>query len=97
MYSLANLLELLFRGATYIIIAGIILAMIRQATHARGLYNPVVDFIINVCDTLCRPFRRLLDRAGVRTGPFDFSPMLAIVTLQLVGGLVVSVLESGAR
>ncbi len=92
MHTLLSLLELVIRGAIYVIIAGVILSMIRQATYARSLYNPVVDLLIGVSDTLCRPFRRMLDRSRVRTGPFDFSPMLAIVSLEILLRILASIL-----
>jgi YggT family protein len=48
--------------------------------------NAVMDFLRDVSEPFLRIFRRL----GLRVGPLDLSPILALLLLQVVGRLVVS-------
>jgi YggT family protein len=48
--------------------------------------NAVLDFLRDVTEPYLRIFRRL----GLRAGPIDFSPIVAIFVLRIVGSLVVS-------
>lgn len=50
--------------------------------------HPLVRALDQVVEPVLRPFQRLLPNMG----GMDFSPILAILTLQLVGRLVVSFL-----
>ena len=51
-------------------------------------FNAVLDFLRDVSEPYLRIFRRL----GLRAGPIDFSPIVAILVLRFVGGLVVSLI-----
>jgi YggT family protein len=51
--------------------------------------NAILTFLREVSEPLLRPFRALLPNLG----PFDFSPILALIALQLVGRLVVSLIR----
>jgi hypothetical protein len=55
-------------------------------------YNPVVRFIERIANAVLDPFRQLQDRvlrsAGAKPLPIDFSPLLAIVVIQLLIGLL---------
>lgn len=52
--------------------------------------HPLVRFLDQIVEPVLRPFQRLLPSMG----GLDFSPLLAIVTLQVVGGLLVRMLAS---
>ena len=88
MNSLFYLLALLCSGAAYVIVAGIILAMIRQAMRPRWMSHPVPRALIAAAEGLCAPFRRILVRVGLPVRPLDLSPMLAVFTLQAVSGFL---------
>jgi YggT family protein len=49
-------------------------------------FNAVLDFLRDVSEPFLRIFRRL----GLRAGPIDFSPIVAIFVLRIVGSLVVN-------
>jgi YggT family protein len=51
-------------------------------------FNAVLDFLRDVSEPYLRIFRRL----GLRAGPIDFSPIVAILVLRIVGGLIVSLI-----
>ena len=50
--------------------------------------NAVLDFLRDVSEPFLRIFRSFVPRIG----PLDISPMVAILTLQIVGGIVVSLI-----
>jgi uncharacterized protein YggT (Ycf19 family) len=49
----------------------------------------VMDFLSEVSEPFLRIFRRL----GLQIGPLDLSPMVAILVLQLLGGLIVDLIR----
>jgi YggT family protein len=70
----------------------IILYIVIQLLFSVGLRPPysratdvVLGFLRDVCDPFLRVFRRLLPSFG----GIDLSPILAIITLELVNGIVV--------
>ena len=77
---------------TLILIAYIVANLI-FAFGARMPYNrwsgAILDFLRDVSEPYLKPFRRL----GLSIGPLDLSPMLAILLLQIVGGLIVSLVR----
>ena len=86
-----------FVGAVFSIYALIIIAwIVLQLIFSLGARMPfsrpanaVLDFLRDCSEPYLRIFRRL----GLRFGPFDFSPIVAIIVLQVVGALVVSTVE----
>ena len=51
--------------------------------------NAVLDFLRDVSNPWLNLFRRL----PLRIGPLDLSPIVAIIVLQIVGGLIVSLID----
>ncbi len=49
----------------------------------------IADFLGEVSEPFLRIFRRL----GLQVGPLDLSPMVAILVLQIVGGLLVGLVR----
>ena len=48
----------------------------------------MLDFLRDVSDPYLRIFRRL----PLQLGPIDFSPIVAIIVLRIVGGIVVQLI-----
>jgi YggT family protein len=95
--GIIDLVQLVFGALNFIILAGIVLSWIRIGTRdASWLYHPVILFIWNLSNRILRPFRPLYDallRAlNIRPGPLDFSPILAVVCLNLLERVIISVL-----
>ncbi|HEY5286888.1 MAG TPA: YggT family protein [Solirubrobacteraceae bacterium] len=74
----------------------IILYIVTQLLFAFGVRPPysrasdaVLSFLRDVCDPYLRIFRRIIPMAGA----FDFSPIVAIIVLSLVGNLLVSLIH----
>jgi YggT family protein len=53
--------------------------------------NAILTFLRDVCEPFLRIFRRILPRMG----PFDFSPVIAILVLELFNSIVVQNLIHG--
>jgi YggT family protein len=53
--------------------------------------NAVLDFLRDVSEPFLRIFRRL----GLRIGPIDLSPIVALIVLRVVGSVVVSLIDPG--
>jgi uncharacterized protein YggT (Ycf19 family) len=85
---LIDLINIVFRGAVYLILASVILSIVGRAGRARWVHHPIPLTIILAGDALCRPFRRLLGGTGMSTGPFDFSPLIAVVVIQILHRVV---------
>jgi YggT family protein len=74
----------------------IVLYIVVQLLFAFGVRPPysrgsdaVLGFLRDVCEPYLRVFRRIIPQFGA----FDFSPIVAILVLSLVGNLVVSLIH----
>lgn len=74
----------------------IVLYIVVQLLFAFGVRPPysrgsdaVLSFLRDVCEPYLRVFRRFIPMVG----SFDFSPIVAIVVLSLVGNLIVSLIH----
>ena len=77
--------------------AGIILSWVRIGTRdASWLYHPVPLFIWELSNRILRPFRpvynALLRAVGIRPGPLDFSPILAILFFSVLERIIINLL-----
>jgi len=92
--EIADLLASLLLVYTIIIIAWIVASLVfslgARIPYSRPL-NAVLDFLRDVTEPYLRLFRRL----PLRVGPLDLTPMVAIIALQLVGGLVIAAVRPG--
>lgn len=88
-----------FVGAAFSIYALIIVAwIVAQLLFSLGVSvpfsrwsNAVLDFLRDCSEPYLRVFRRL----GLRVGPLDLSPIVALIVLQLVAAIVVGVIDPG--
>lgn len=86
-----GLIFLALQLLSYFIIGGVILSMVRVAVRGAGwLYSPAVSWIIEMTDRILRPFRLLLERLfpALRTVPIDFSPLVALLTINLLQAVI---------
>lgn len=83
MLTIIQIVDLIFRVLVWLIIFRCILSFVRHDP-----YQPLIRFIYDVTEPIMGPFRRLIPAAG----GIDFSPIIAILAVELVRGLVVSLL-----
>jgi YggT family protein len=51
--------------------------------------DAVLDFLRDISEPLLRPFRKIIPQLG----PLDLSPLVALIALQIVGSIVVSLIR----
>ncbi|WMM26771.1 YggT family protein [Tissierella sp. MB52-C2] len=73
---LLNLIELL-----------ILVRIIFSFLNIRG-ENIVIKFVYELTEPVLGTARNLLDKTGIKTGMFDFSPVVAIIFLRIIYYLV---------
>lgn len=86
-----------FVSAAFAIYALVIIAwIVAQLLFSLGVSvpfsrpaNAVLDFLRDSSEPYLRVFRRL----GLSFGPFDFSPIVALIVLQVVGRIVVGIID----
>jgi len=92
--EIADFLSALLTVYVIVIIAWIvcsfIFAMGVRVPYARW-FNAVLDFLRD----LANPWLNLFRRLPLQIGPLDLSPIVAIIVLQLVGGIVVEIIRPG--
>jgi YggT family protein len=87
MTTLIILVRSAFEVYCWIIIARILISWL---PHNPG--HPVTRFIYEVTEPLLAPIRRIMPRTSM---PIDFSPIVAVLLLNLLQRLIISLLVSG--
>ncbi|MEZ5121638.1 MAG: YggT family protein [Solirubrobacterales bacterium] len=89
--DVADYVGAFFRVWSLLILAYIVLSLIYafgRLPYSRVL-TTIFEFLRDVAEPLLRPFRRILPNFG----PFDFSPILALIALGIVGSIVVNIIR----
>ncbi len=89
--QIAEFLNALIWVYTLCIIAWIVFQLV-FSLGARVPYNRVFNAILDFLRDVSEPYLRIFRRLGLRAGPLDFSPIVAILVLRIVGGLIVSLI-----
>jgi YggT family protein len=74
----------------------IILYIVTQLLFAFGVrppYSRASDAVLSFLRDVCEPYLRIFRRIVPMVGAFDFSPIVAIVVLSIVGNLLVSLIH----
>jgi YggT family protein len=87
--SIADYLSALIYVYTLLILAYIILQWL-FAFGLRPPYSRTFDAVFSFLREICDPFLRLFRRVIPMVGAFDFSPIVAIIVLQLINSIVVA-------
>jgi YggT family protein len=84
MYSfLVNFIQLLFNALSFVILASVLLSWIDPMGNMR-----VTQIARELSEPILSPIRSILPSMGM----FDFSPIVALLLLQLVGNLITNAL-----
>jgi YggT family protein len=90
--QIADFLSALLGVYTIIIIAWVVASLVfslgARVPYSRPL-NAVMDFLRDVTEPYLRLFRVL----PLRIGPFDLTPIVAIIVLQIAGGILVELIR----
>lgn len=78
MFVVARLVSYFFQLLTLLVLVAAILSFFMPP------YHPVREFVDRLVDPMLRPIRRILPPMG----GLDFSPVVLIILLQVVGGLI---------
>jgi YggT family protein len=92
--QIAGYLETLIYVYTLLIILYIVIQLL-FSLGLRPPYSRTVDSVLGFLRDICEPFLRIFRRVIPAFGGIDFSPILAIVTLQLINSIVVRHLIHG--
>ena len=90
MLFIAQLVQLIFSVIYFLIIARILMSWLPMAGIHIDRYNPAVQWLIQSTDIFLEPFRRVIPPVS----GLDFSPIVAIIVINLVGELIVGFLIS---
>ena len=92
--EIAGFLSTLIYVYTLLIILYIVINLL-FSVGLRPPYSRTVDAVLGFLRDICEPFLRIFRRIIPSFGGLDFSPILAIVTLQIVNSVVVNGLIHG--
>jgi YggT family protein len=87
--QLADFLSALIYVYTLLIIVYIVTNLL-FSVGLRPPYSRTSDAILGFLRDVCEPFLRIFRRVLPVFGGFDFSPILAILTLQIINSVVVA-------
>jgi YggT family protein len=83
-----ELVIIIFDIINLLILARILMSWLPMAGVNLDPYNPIVRYLVQITDIFLEPFRRIIPPIG----GMDLSPIIAILVLQLVQQLVISLL-----
>jgi YggT family protein len=92
--QIAGFLSVLIQVYTLLIILYIVIQLL-FSVGLRPPYSRTVDVILQFLRDICEPFLRIFRRVIPSFGGLDFSPVLAIITLQIINSVVVQRLIHG--
>jgi uncharacterized protein YggT (Ycf19 family) len=92
--EIAGFLSTLIYVYTLLIILYIVVNLL-FSVGVRPPYSRTIDAVLAFLRDICEPFLRIFRRILPSFGGLDFSPILAIVTLQIVNSVVVNGLIHG--
>jgi len=70
----------------------LVIARIFLSLIIRDLRNPLLSFVYSITEPILAPFRALINKLGISTGMFDFSPLLAFITLDIFANIIIRLL-----
>ncbi len=92
--QIADYLSTLIYVYTLLIILYIVIQLL-FSVGIRPPYSRTLDVVLGFLRDICEPFLRIFRRVLPSFGGLDFSPILAIFTLQIVNSIIVNNLIHG--
>jgi len=95
MEEVADFLAALILVYTICIVGWVVLSLV-FSLGVRVPYNRVVTGTMDFLRDVSEPYLRLFRRLPLRVGPLDLTPMVAIIVLQIGGGILVGAIDPGS-
>jgi YggT family protein len=90
--DVADFVAALILVYTICIVGWVVLSLI-FSLGVRMPYNRVVNAVMDFLRDVSSPYLSLFRRLPLQIGPLDLSPMVAIIVLQLGGGIIVGLIS----
>ena len=90
--EIADFLSALIFVYTIIIVAWIVASFV-FSLGGRVPYNRVLNAVLDFLRDVSDPYLRIFRRLPLQIGPIDLSPIVAIIVLQIVGSIVVNLID----
>lgn len=86
-YNLVKAISMFFNVITWlIVIRGLASIVIRDYS------NPIMRMLNEITEPVLMPFRAIMNKLNLNTGVLDFSPLLAIITLNVIERLLIGII-----
>ena len=92
--QIAEFVTALILVYTICIVGWVVLSLI-FSLGVRMPYNRFVSGVMDFLRDVSEPYLRLFRRLPLRIGPLDLTPMVAIIVLQIGGGIIVALISPG--
>ena len=90
--EIANYVGALFTVYLIILIAWIVTQLV-LSLGVRVPYNRAVHGVLDFLRDTAEPWLRIFRRLPLQIGPLDLSPIVAIFVLQIIGSIIVGLIE----
>ena len=90
--NIADFLRALITVYTVCIIGWVVLSLV-FSLGVRVPYNRFVSAAMDFLRDVSSPYLNLFRRLPLRVGPLDLTPMVAIIVLQIGGGIIVGLID----
>ena len=77
-------IEIIFSILSFAILARVLISWVRVDPH-----HPAVQFLMEITEPVLRPIREMMPSMGM----FDFSPIIALLLLNVLEGLILYILR----
>ena len=89
MYTVATVVSVLIQVYEFLLLIRVLLSWINVDPYRPVIDHPVVDILQRITDPVLAPLRRLIPPVG---GAVDISPVVALIILEVLRRILVSVL-----
>ena len=89
--NIAEFVDALFNVYSLCIIAWIVISFV-FSLGARVPYNRVFTALLDFRRDVSEPVLRIFRRLGLRVGPIDFSPIVALIVLRIAQSIIVGLI-----
>ena len=90
--DVADFLAALILVYTICIVGWVVLSLI-FSLGVRMPYNRLVNGVMDFLRDVSNPYLALFRRLPLQVGPLDLSPMVAIIVLQIGGGIIIGIIR----